>query len=84
VLDLVRDLADEHGVTVGVVLHDLNQAAALAAHRGLLDGGRVVAAGPPERVLDSGLLSRVYQIPVGVARDPLTGTVTVTPRSRRA
>jgi iron complex transport system ATP-binding protein len=84
VLDLVRDLADEHGVTVGVVLHDLNQAAALADHLVLLDGGRVVAAGPPERVLDSGLLSRVYQIPVGVARDPLTGTVTVTPRSRRA
>ena len=30
ILDLVRDLADEHGVAVGVVLHDLNQAAAVA------------------------------------------------------
>ena len=28
ILDLIRDLADQHGVAVGVVLHDLDQAAA--------------------------------------------------------
>ena len=44
-LDLVEDLAHDHGVAVGVVLHDLNQAASVADHVVLLDGGRVVAAG---------------------------------------
>ena len=39
ILDLVRDLADEHGVAVGVVLHDLNQAAAVADQVVLLTAG---------------------------------------------
>ncbi|WP_258935242.1 hypothetical protein [Nesterenkonia pannonica] len=29
-LDLIRDLADQHGLTIGVVLHDLEQAADIA------------------------------------------------------
>ncbi|MFE1734720.1 ABC transporter ATP-binding protein [Streptomyces bacillaris] len=40
-LDLVRDLADAHGVTVGVVLHDLDQAAAVADRVVLLSAGRM-------------------------------------------
>ena len=41
ILDLVRDLADEHGVAVGIVLHDLNQAAAVADRVVLLHRGAV-------------------------------------------
>ena len=41
ILDLIRDLADDHGVAVGVVLHDLNQAAAVADRIALLDEGHV-------------------------------------------
>ena len=50
VLELVRRLADEHGVAVGVVLHDLNQAAAVADHVVLLRSGVVQASGwlPPQ------------------------------------
>ena len=48
ILDLMRDLADEHGVAVGVVLHDLNQAAAVADRIVLLDrGGCARPARPP-------------------------------------
>ena len=39
VLDLVRDLADDHGVAVGVVLHDRDQAASVADTVVLLDRG---------------------------------------------
>ena len=48
-LDLVRDLADEHGVAVGVVLHDLDQAARVADTLLLLRAGRIHAAGDPPR-----------------------------------
>jgi iron complex transport system ATP-binding protein len=82
-LDLVRDLADHHGITVGVVLHDLDQAAALADHLVLLDAGRVVAAGPPERVLEAPRLSAVYGLPIHVTQDPTTGLLRVTPAPRR-
>ena len=83
VLDLVRDLADHHGITVGVVLHDLNQAAAVADHLILLEAGQVAAAGPPGEVLTSALLSRVYEIPIDVNHDPTTGSLSVAPAPRR-
>ena len=44
ILDLVRDLADQHRVAVGIVLHDLNQAAAIADHLVLLADGQVRAS----------------------------------------
>ncbi|MEU7472534.1 ABC transporter ATP-binding protein [Streptomyces sp. NPDC044984] len=72
-LDLMRDLADEHGIAVGAVLHDLDQAAAVADRIVLLASGRVVAEGPPEDVLTPERLTEVYGIRIEVDTDPLTG-----------
>lgn len=72
-LDLVRDLADHHGTAVGVVLHDLDQAAAVADRLVLLRAGVVVADGTPAEVLEADRLSDVYGIRVEVDRDPTTG-----------
>ncbi|GAA1522728.1 siderophore ABC transporter ATP-binding protein CdtA [Streptomyces albidochromogenes] len=72
-LDLVRDLADEHGIAVGVVLHDLDQAAAVANRIVLLDGGRITADGLPEDVLTPQRLTDTYGIRIEVDTDPLTG-----------
>ncbi len=74
-LDTVRDLADHHGIAVGVVLHDLDQAAAIADEIVLLVDGRVDAAGTPVEVLTSERLSAAYGIRVDVAVDPATGHV---------
>lgn len=78
ILDLVRDLADTHGVTIGVVLHDLDQAAAVADRVVLLSSGRVAAAGTPAQVYDPELLTDTYGIRIEVEPDPSTGT----PRTR--
>jgi iron-chelate-transporting ATPase len=72
-LDLVRDLADESRIAVGVVLHDLDQAAALADTVVLLHEGRVRAAGTPADVLTPALLSEVWGIDIEVDTDPTTG-----------
>ncbi|MGL3199571.1 MULTISPECIES: ATP-binding cassette domain-containing protein [Curtobacterium] len=74
-LDLVRDLADVHGTAVGVVLHDLDQAAAVADRLVLLRAGVVVADGAPEDVLDAERLSDVYGIRIDVDHDPSTGAL---------
>ncbi|WP_425524763.1 ABC transporter ATP-binding protein [Saccharopolyspora ipomoeae] len=68
ILDVVRDLADEHDVGVGVVLHDLDQAAALADHLLLLEHGRISAEGTPDDVLTGENLTRAYGIEVEVHR----------------
>ncbi|MEU0203954.1 MULTISPECIES: ABC transporter ATP-binding protein [unclassified Streptomyces] len=81
-LDLVRDLADDHGIAVGVVLHDLDQAAALADRITLLEAGRIVADGPPEDVLTPERLTAVYGIRIDVDTDPLTGRLRTRPIGR--
>nr|WP_297430262.1 ABC transporter ATP-binding protein [uncultured Actinotalea sp.] len=82
VLDLVRDLAEEHGVAVGVVLHDLEQAARVADRLVLLHRGVVVGDGRPQDVLDAPTLSEVYGLRVEVSLD-LHGHVRLHPVGRR-
>ena len=72
-LDLVRDLADSGGIAVGVVLHDLDQAAALADRVVVLSEGRIVAEGTPADVLTPRLLTDVWGIRIDVDTDPATG-----------
>jgi iron-chelate-transporting ATPase len=73
IFDLVHDLARLHGVAIGVVLHDLDEAAALADEVVVLSQGRIAAAGPAHEALDAELLSDVYSIPIVTHTDPLTG-----------
>lgn len=75
-LDLVRDLVDDHGLTVVVVLHDLNQAAVYADRMVLLSDGRLAADGPPDHVLRPEVVADVFGLPVTVATDPCTGSPT--------
>ncbi|MCX4820908.1 ABC transporter ATP-binding protein [Streptomyces sp. NBC_01142] len=72
-LDLVRDLADDHQIAVGAVLHDLDQAAAVADRIVLLEAGRIIADGLPENVLTAQQLTETYGIRIEVDTDPLTG-----------
>lgn len=80
-LDLIRELADEHGVTIGVVLHDLDQAAAIADRIVLLEAGRVRAVGTPAEVLVTDVLSAAYGIRVEVDIDE-RGCITTCPIGR--
>lgn len=82
ILDLMRDLADDHHVAVGVVLHDLNQAAAVADRVALLDRGKVRATGTPAEVFDAAALTETYGIQIDVRTDTHTGRLTAEPFGR--
>jgi ferric hydroxamate transport system ATP-binding protein len=82
ILDLVRDLALDHDVAVGVVLHDLDHAATVGDHLVLLREGEVYASGPPPEVLTDDLLTDAYGIEVRVATDPVTGLLSPRPLGR--
>jgi ABC-type cobalamin/Fe3+-siderophores transport system ATPase subunit len=56
---LLRDLADD-GLAILVVTHDLNLASLFADRIILLARGRLLAEGPPERVLQGPLLAAAY------------------------
>jgi iron complex transport system ATP-binding protein len=72
------------GRTVLVISHQLNLVARFAGAMVLLHEGRVVAAGPPQSVMQATTLERVYQWPLVVTRDPAVGAPTLVPlRGRR-
>ncbi|MDR2256785.1 MAG: ABC transporter ATP-binding protein [Arthrobacter sp.] len=83
-LDLIRDLAEDHGVAVGVVLHDLDHAARVADDLVLMSAGRVLAQGRAFEVLTPDHLEAAYGLPVDVTHDPTTGRLRIDPRGRHA
>lgn len=62
VLELVRRLNREQGLTVVMALHDLSQAARFADRVVLLLAGRVVADGPPATVITPGTIAQVFGV----------------------
>ena len=94
VLDLVRDLplpADHSSEreqragrrTVVAVLHELSLAARVADHLVAVAEGGVVAAGPPDEVITTETLRRVFDLDADIITDPATGHPVVLPRGRR-
>lgn len=71
------------GAAVIVTLHDLNLTAQYADRVVLLDAGRVVAAGPPARVLEPTTLSEVYGWDMDLLPDEAGGVSWIVPRTRR-
>jgi iron complex transport system ATP-binding protein len=71
-VDLLRLLRDS-GLTVLVVLHDLNLAAAACDRLCVLSDGALVASGTPAEVLTEQLLLDVFAVRASVVEHPLDG-----------
>jgi iron complex transport system ATP-binding protein len=80
-LELLDTLRADAGLTVLAAMHDLTLAGQYADRVLLMDGGRVVADGPPGTVLDEERLSRHYGASVSVLRH--AGGLAVVPRRVR-
>jgi iron complex transport system ATP-binding protein len=70
VLDLIRYLNREHGITVVMVLHDLNQACRYARRVVMLSRGQVYADGPPSNVVSPETLREVFGVEARVLPGP--------------
>ena len=73
VMALIQDLNAELGLTVVMVLHDINQAAAFSDRIVVIKEGRLVAEGPPLQVLTPELLRSVYRVEAEIALHPHSG-----------
>jgi iron complex transport system ATP-binding protein len=61
-MELLRDLNERDGTSVVAVLHDLSLAAHFFPRLVVLDGGRVVADGPPTAALTHDLVRGVFGV----------------------
>jgi ABC-type cobalamin/Fe3+-siderophores transport system ATPase subunit len=70
VLGLLADLVADHGRTVVMVLHDINQACRYADYVVAMRAGRVHAAGSPADVVDAAFVQDVFGLDARVIADP--------------
>lgn len=73
ILDLIKRLNSELGITVLMVLHDLNLASEYSDRLVLLHHGTIHRMGRPEEVLTYEAIEEVYKTVVIVQKSPLTG-----------
>ncbi|WP_068776543.1 ABC transporter ATP-binding protein [Paenibacillus sp. FJAT-26967] len=69
VLELIRSINRELGITVVMVLHDLNQASAYSDRICVLRGGNLTMTGSPREVLTPELIRDVYGVEAEVTLD---------------
>ncbi|WP_336021494.1 ABC transporter ATP-binding protein [Halobellus salinisoli] len=73
VMEVVRKLNREDGVTVGIVLHDIGQAARFADNLIAMKDGSPYDWGPPREVVTEELLSTVFRVDASVDAESATG-----------
>ena len=79
VLRLLRSLNTTRGVTVAMVLHDLDEACRYADHLVAMHNGEVVAEGAPGDVVTPDLVRHVFGVECLTIPDPVSGTPLVIP-----
>ena len=82
ILELVRSLNAEQGITVIAAMHDLNLASLYFDRLVVLKEGGVVTEGTPTEVLTEKMIRDVFSASVRVEQHPVTGTphIVVMPR----
>ena len=68
ILQLVKKLNQEFGITIIMVLHDINQAIAYSDNVIGMKDGKVLVEGDPEEVITEESIRELYGIELGVTR----------------
>lgn len=72
ILDLIRRFNRRTGLTVLMVLHDLNLASEYCDRIALLSEGKIHTQGPPREVLNYKVIEEVYKTVVVVEKNPVS------------
>lgn len=68
ILQLVRRLNEEYGLTIVMVLHDINQALYYSDEILAMKEGKMIGQGVPEEILTEELLEEIYGVRLPVLR----------------
>lgn len=74
ILTLIRTLSHDRGLTVLIVLHDINMAARFCDRLHALKDGALAAEGAPETLMTSETLHDIYGVAMDVMPHPKDGT----------
>ena len=76
-LDILREMAHEKGITVVMSLHEIDLATKISDYILCVKGETIAAFGPPEEIFESGAIDRLYDIEHG-SYNLLFGSVELT------
>ncbi len=82
VLELLTDLNRARGITLVMVLHDLNLAARYCDRLVMIAGGKVAADGAPAEVLTQERVKEVFGLDSRIITDPVSATPLMLPLGR--
>jgi len=73
ILELVKQLCEVHGLTIVMVLHDINQAIQYSHNIIAMKQGEVVEKGNPKLIVTKQLMREVYNVNVAIKNDDDVG-----------
>src|SRR5690625_2654139 len=73
ILELVKQLCEEHGLTIVMVLHDINQAIQYSHNIIAMKQGKVIEKGDPQKIVTSQMMKEVYGVNIAVKNDEDVG-----------
>ena len=68
ILKLIQKLNREYGITIVMVLHDINQSLYYSDEIVAMKGGKIIAQGVPECILTGELVKEVYDVDLTIQR----------------
>ena len=83
-MDLVQRLNAEMGLTVMMIIHDLTMAAEYCNYLVMMKSGHLYTQGTPTEILNYKTLEEVYETPIVVGKNPVSGKKAVFPVSAEA
>ncbi len=79
ILDLLTELNRKKGITIVMVLHDINLSARYADYLFAIREGRLIVQGEPETVISPVLIKDVFGLECSVIKDPISNSPLVIP-----
>lgn len=82
ILDLLTELNHTRGITIVMVLHDINLSARYADYLFAMCNGKLIAQGTPKEVISPALMQEVFGLKCSVIQDPVSRSPFVVPIGR--
>lgn len=79
ILNLLKKLNEENGLTVVLVIHDINLASRYSDEIILLHKGEILGKGTPEEVITVNNMEEAYNMTVAIEKNKYTDTIHLTP-----
>lgn len=75
ILSILRSLSIKKNLTIIAVLHDVNHALEYCDNLFLLNQGKIISTGSPEKVITPKIMKEVYNLNVKIENNPFTGNL---------